>query len=661
MLLGVDGVGAVAVQVLGSAESGALAVLGVLGAARAGMEARVIEATRVVVAAVGEEVLALKGFTSVEELTTSQRVKWRAETKRAACLEIEEKLGVGVGEARHLVGLACAPVGVRALVLGAMDRGEIGWGRARAFWRRCARLPVAQAEAIAQGLFGDDPAAAVPERVDGEGELVVRPWREGDYVAALEREAVRAEGQDVIAERERRRRAYQERHAELVVADDGSAALTLVGSLVSLCAAHTRIDRAARLLRTQGDPRTLPQLHCDVAAALLIHGTLPHPDTTTGAGGATAPGHDGTSSGSEDPFGAGELAVADLESMARVLHALPPIDLQVIVPWDTLTGAPAGPAGPCGVPHGQGAPGGTPASEDTQAGAGAGVGLVVGDRPMYVSPGQVRELALIPGTTVHRLLTDPADGRLIERTRQQYRPDADMRAHVIAADVFSRAPGSRTPAGRCELDHVTPWGPQRGTTSASNLVALSKRAHQAKTLHLATATINQKRDLTWTTLLGQVHTTRSHDYRQHTRPAPDTAPPGPDTSDRIDPEVVGQDGLRRALDTIAPVNPAPDCHPSQRADIDHRRDTVARVLYAALAHRGPHALLTDDDDHPGSAEHGGHLGGWLFITHTTPGGTRRHGPPPETPTPADILHLTTPDKNTPPPQGHPPHDEPPPF
>lgn len=277
---------------------------------------------------------------------------------------------------------------------------------------------------------------------------------------------------------------------------------------------------------------------------------------------------------------------------------------------------------------------------------------------------------MVPGTTVHRLLTDPADGRLIERTRQQYRPDADMRAHVIAADVFSRAPGSRTPAGRCELDHVTPWGTQGGTTGASNLVALSKRAHQAKTLHLATATINQKRDLTWTTLLGQVHTTRSHDYRQHTHPTPGAAPPDPDTSDRIDPapvnpEVVGPAGLRQALDTIAPVNPAPDGpsgqHPSQRADIEHRRDTVARVLYATLAHRGPHALLTDDDDHPGSADHGGALGGWLFITHTTPGGARRHGPPPQTPTPTDILHLTTPEENTPPPQGHTPHDEPPPF
>lgn len=567
-------------------------------------------------------------------------------------------------------------MGVRALVLGAMDRGEIGWGRARAFWRRCARLPVAQAEAVAQGLFGDDPATAVPERVDGEGELVVRPWREGDYVSALEREAVRAEGRDVIAERERRRRAYAQRRAELVVADDGSAALTLVGSLVSLCAAHTRIDRAARLLRTQGDPRTLPQLHSDVAAALLIHGALPQADTTTGAGGAAAPGHDGTSAGSGDLLGEGELAVPDLEGMARVLHALPPIDLQVIVPWDTLTGAPAPPAPPAapatptapadprGGPHGQGAPGRTPASGDTQAGAGAGagVGLVVGDRPVYVSPGQVRELALVPGTTVHRLLTDPADGRLIERTRQQYRPDADMRAHVIAADVFSRAPGSRTPAGRCELDHVTPWGTQGGVTGTSNLVALSKRAHQAKTLHLATATINEVRDLTWTTLLGQVHTTRSHDYRQHTHPATGTTPP---QHSRIGPEVVGAAGLRQALDTIAPVNPAPDGppsqHPSQRADIDHRRDTMARVLYAALAHRGPRALLTDDDDHPGSADHGGALGGWLFITHTTPGGARRHGPPPQTPTPGDVLHLTTPEQNTPLPEGLPPHDEPPPF
>ncbi|OLT17897.1 hypothetical protein BJF80_00830 [Serinicoccus sp. CUA-874] len=100
-------------------ESAALDALGTIAAARAGLDARLVEAARLVVAVTGAAVLAQKGFTSVEELTQGQRAKWRTETKRAACAEVELKLGMGVTEARHLVALACAPAGVRSAVLGA--------------------------------------------------------------------------------------------------------------------------------------------------------------------------------------------------------------------------------------------------------------------------------------------------------------------------------------------------------------------------------------------------------------------------------------------------------------------------------------------------------------------------------------------------------------
>jgi len=213
-------------------------------------------------------------------------VKWRAETKRAACAEVELALGVGVSEARHLVGLACAPADVRVASVGALDRGEVTWSMVRAFWRRCAALPSEDAAVVADSLFGATPDTAVPERLGPDDELRERPWHTGDYAAALEREAKRAEGQDVVAERERRRVAYRARRASLQIHDDGTATLEVTSSVVSLVAAHTRIERAARLLRKQGDPGTLDQLRADTAAALLVHGQLPqpeptgHPDTT---------------------------------------------------------------------------------------------------------------------------------------------------------------------------------------------------------------------------------------------------------------------------------------------------------------------------------------------------------------------------------------------
>ena len=267
-----------AIESEGSAEEAALGALGAVAAARSGLEARLVEAARLVVAVTGAAVLAQKGFVSVEELTDGQRARWRAETKRAACAEVQARLGMGVAQARHLVGLACAPVGVRAAVLGALDRGEVSWDMARAFWRRCGSLEADGSLLVAEGLFCTDPHVVVAERLTPEGELRQGSWHEADYTAALAREATRAEGSDVVAERERRSRAYRERRARITVHDDGTATLEATGPAISLIAAHARVERAARLLRKQGDPRTLDQLRSDVLTAFLVHGRLPVPD-----------------------------------------------------------------------------------------------------------------------------------------------------------------------------------------------------------------------------------------------------------------------------------------------------------------------------------------------------------------------------------------------
>ncbi|WP_149814457.1 HNH endonuclease signature motif containing protein [Serinicoccus marinus] len=635
-----------------------------------------------------------KGFTSVEELTQGQRAKWRTETKRAACAEVELKLGMGVTEARHLVALACAPAGVRSAVLGALDRGEVTWPMVRSFWRRCGSLPAERAGLVVEGLFGDDPETAVSERLDADGAVRERPWHAADYAAALEREARRADGEDVVAERERRRAAYRARRASVQVDDDGTATLSVTSSVVSIVAAHTRIERAARLLRKQGDPRTLDQLRADVAASLLVHGQVPEPDRRD----------------DED-----RLVTPDRASIARVVTGMPAVELQVVVPWDALAGQ-AACAGCMPRTRGRdassrvspsdsrGAAGRPGPSSHTPAGAvedvtrrapggdrrgtgqvgGGEVGMLLGRQPAYLAPGHLRELALTPGTTLSRLLIDPADGRLVERSTASYRPDAAMRRQVLAADLHSRSPGSRQPGAVCELDHVQPWSEDStgGATAEINLVALAKRPHELKTRGWALSEINDVRDLTWMSLLGQVETTRVHDYRQYAQQSRGARPAdaavgdgsgsesaqgggfrsgqaqgiGAATGDgtACDPRAgadrsgrggVGSPASRHeellaAVDRRAPLDPALVGEPlGERADLEDRRDLLARAFYAALAHRGPGAFLEDRDDHPGSGEHGGPLAGWMWATRTTSSGQRRSGADPGTPTVDRVLGL----------------------
>lgn len=201
---------------------------------------------------------------------------------------------------------------------------------------------------------------------------------------------------------------------------------------------------------------------------------------------------------------------------------------------------------------------------------------------MFISPGHARELALMPGTTVYRLLTHRADGRIVERTIEPYSPDTDMRRQILAADVYSRAPGTRTGAHASELDHVTPYGWAGGPTGEFNLALLAKRPHQFKTEDLWQATIGDRRDLQFTTLLGQLRTSRVHDYRQYTRHL-----------DGDDLEAIRDRANRAIYDTLA-------------ADPAHRY------------RRAP----SHDDRH-------------ISLTHTDGTGLERPGPPPPAQPPPD--------------------------
>jgi hypothetical protein len=105
-------------------------------------------------------------------------------------------------------------------------------------------------------------------------------------------------------------------------------------------------------------------------------------------------------------------------------------------------------------------------------------GELTGHGPLDAST--VRLLADTPGTVVRRLLTDPADGRLLQVGSTTYRPSAMLDRFVRLRDVTCRWPGCVRPAHSCDLDHVIPW-PHGGTT-AENLLALCRRHHRLTTL-----------------------------------------------------------------------------------------------------------------------------------------------------------------------------------
>ncbi|RIK16684.1 MAG: hypothetical protein DCC50_04155, partial [Acidobacteria bacterium] len=394
----------------------------------------------------------------------------------AAIGDIEVALGFSAWEAGYLVRAATAEEPLAAMVDAALRSGEVTWALVRLFYERTASLEDEQRLLAAAALFGADPELAAADRLDPDGELHGRAWSTPRYKAALEAEVVACRGTDVEAERAARARAYEARRMWVRVHDDGTATLSIKGPAASVLGAGQRLDRGARGVKAAGDPRTLSQLHADLGLGLLNFATVvlgTPPDNQAGqttdaasTTGDTHGGHDATgdTDGAQGVLFDPVLAPDDMELLARVVNALPAVALQVVVPYSTVAGgfpicahcsgpldapepddpapgedsALGGPPGWAVFPEhderdgdgGPAPPRGDPSRRQRRRGAPPGrrgrgpVGEVLGANPFFVSEGHARELALMPGTTLHRLVVDPRDGRLVERTIQGYRPDA---------------------------------------------------------------------------------------------------------------------------------------------------------------------------------------------------------------------------------------------
>lgn len=596
------------------------------------LEAAVLHATRELAARTGTEQLKMKDVADPDELSKTARERWRTTTKSLTATEVHVLTGMGKGTSRERVAVALAPELSRLAVDQGLSAGLARMDLVLAWWRRCSRMPHEHSTSIARALFGTDvPADDVAhERLTPEGEVTTGPWAKSEFHKALERLALQHEGHDPVAQERDRQARHARRDAFGIVDDDGTAKIVITGDAVSVTGALGRLQGMAFKARQQGDQRTESQLRSDIARALLNHGVLPLPDL-----------------GPEPSL----ITPHDIEKLIDVLSGMPAHEVQVIVPWDALTGS-AALSSPAGVnaaptldqapspgqppPPDQRATPGQPASTHTAAPGEAlgtvpqprpsGVGEVLGRFSRYLTPAEVRRIAGRPGTTFYRLLTDTADGRCLERSITAYAPDAAMRAQLRAADVTSRAPGSTAPASSCQLDHVLEYL-LRGPTAELNLQTLDVPFHALKTQKFWDAEMDASRDVRWESFWGRIYRTRPHDYRQYFAwamaggaatsedpPASSAEDPSASSSDPG-----GHDGASSAEVTV------------------DQRYLASLLVYAALAHREPGGRLEADDDDPGSDEAILGLREAIWLRRTTNSGRRVTGPRPGTPTPEELV------------------------
>lgn len=237
---------------------------------------------------------------------------------------------------------------------------------------------------------------------------------------------------------------------------------------------------------------------------------------------------------------------------------------------------------------------GVSASSDASATGGrtvqGGVGAVIGRHPTFLRPDEVRLLALMPGSTLYRLLTDPASGRCVERSIKAYPFDAAMRAQIIASDVFCRAPGCLKPARLAQMDHVQEHGTPGGHTCEANGQPVCDPHHDQKTKKAWDAVLESNRDVTWTTMLGRIYRTKAHDFRQYTK-------------------------LLTAATT--------EIHEAINSGAD-REDTINAAIYQAMSYR-------DDGDILEADESDDDYFGWdlVSLAHVAGDGRRSNRPHPD--------------------------------
>jgi len=119
----------------------------------------------------------------------------------------------------------------------------------------------------------------------------------------------------------------------------------------------------------------------------------------------------------------------------------------------------------------------------------------ISDEPGVLSGGTVipaglaRMISARPGSTWHRMLTDPA-GRMTELSTASYQPTQPIWSWVVAEHSTCFRPGCDSPATEVEIDHRIRW--PEGRTATTNLWPGCKADHKAK--HAPGFAVEQRAD-----------------------------------------------------------------------------------------------------------------------------------------------------------------------
>jgi len=102
-----------------------------------------------------------------------------------------------------------------------------------------------------------------------------------------------------------------------------------------------------------------------------------------------------------------------------------------------------------------------------------------------IAPEAARQLTGTGHSTLYRILTDPADGTVLDHAAETYTIPEKMRIALVEKWQYCTLPGCDRSAAKAELDHIEPFNhedPGRGgPTTMGNLHPLCREHHQMKT------------------------------------------------------------------------------------------------------------------------------------------------------------------------------------
>ena len=213
----------------------------------------------------------------VQHPTSKTWTRWKRSCRSATAREIQVATGLPINQCLQRVRLSALEPERVTPVREAMTLGLVSFARAVALTEATAHLDAFTAAAIATRVLRPLTGR------DGMPLPGTAPLSQATFRARLHTQLVLHHG--LVGQAERTyEEAVKARRFQADPKPDGTGSVFLTGDGARINAAAARVDRIARRLRKDGDPRTLAQLRADVATDLLLYGWIPNDPTFSALG-----------------------------------------------------------------------------------------------------------------------------------------------------------------------------------------------------------------------------------------------------------------------------------------------------------------------------------------------------------------------------------------